>query len=377
LRLGARRIRFGLGATLVALAPSLAASQAGSALAAAGDSVAVAAGVRYGAGGLHRWLMGSGYRDVWTTSVRVARLNLRTFAGGLRPLKAGGGLQTKSLRFVTPDGAEYVFRCVDKDKVNVPPRWKGTVLAWAARDQVSATFPAGALVAAPLLAAARVLHVTPSLAVMPDDTLLGAFRAEFAGRLGMIEEFPRARKHHAGFAGAAEVVDSDSLLQLLNGDPLQRVDAPEFLAARLIDMLLNNWDRHPGQWKWARLQATPDAAWVAIPRDQDWALGSVSGVLPGLARLGMAKLMPFNASYSIRGLTWDGLELDRRLLGGLEKPVWDSVAAALVRRVTDPVIDAAVQTLPPEYRSSASPSRRCLSVRASCGADDRYSGGNV
>jgi hypothetical protein len=40
-------------------------------------------------------------------------------------------------------------------------------------------------------------------------------------------------------------------------------------------------------------------------------------------------------------------------LSGLEKPVWDSVAAELARRVTDSAIDAAMLALPPEYRSWA------------------------
>ena len=46
-------------------------------------------------------------------------------------------------------------------------------------------------------------------------------------------------------------------------------------------------------------------------------------------------------------------ELDRRFLSGLEKPVWDSIALALTRRVTDAVIDSAVRRLPPEYRHIA------------------------
>src|ERR1700694_5258237 len=102
-----RRIRFALAAMLLALAPSPAASQTRSSPAVGKDSVVIAAGARYRAGALRRWLMGHGYRDVWNTPVRVPLLNLRTFAGGLRPLKVGGGLQTKSLRFAAPDGVEY------------------------------------------------------------------------------------------------------------------------------------------------------------------------------------------------------------------------------------------------------------------------------
>src|SRR2546426_5162353 len=44
-----------------------------------------------------------------------------------------------------------------------------------------------------------------------------------------------------------------------------------------------------------------------------------------------------------------GRILDRRHLTTLERPVWQEVAAELQARLTDPVIDAAVKRMPPEY----------------------------
>lgn len=336
---------------LGAFGPSLAASQTAPSPATGSDSVVMTAGARYQAGFLRRWLLGSTYRDVWDTPVRVPVLDLRTFAGGLRPLKVGGGNQTKSLRLITPDGNEYVFRFVDKNKVQTPPAFKGTVVDKMFRDQVSASHPGAALAAAPMLEAAGVLHATPILAVLPDDTLLGQFRAEFAGHLGMIEQYPSKPKGGDGFAGARKIIDSDELLQLLNRDPSERFDARALLAARLMDMLLNDWDRHQGQWKWARFHKGAGSPWVPIPRDRDKVFITSGGLLLGLARHVAPNLAPFRASYpSVQALTVNSLEFDRRMLGGLEKPVWDSVAAELVRRVTDSVIDAAVQVLPPEYQ---------------------------
>ncbi|HEX9893782.1 MAG TPA: hypothetical protein VGA78_07645, partial [Gemmatimonadales bacterium] len=359
--LSSSRVRYSLPAILLALSPALAASQTLPALAASqsvpsrasgADSVVIAAGARHQAGGLHRFFFGSNYRDLWTTPVMVPVLDLHSFAGGLRPLEAGGGKQTKSLRFITPEGVEYVFRGVDKaNEWNPPPRFKGTVVATISSDQVSTSHPAAALVVAPLLEAAGVLHATPAFVIMPDDPLLGEFRADFAGRLGIIEQYPSKPEHAAGFAGAVEIIDSEELRQLLDSDPRQRVDARAMLAARLMDMLLNDWDRHPGQWKWGRLQSSPRTAWVPIPRDRDKAFASYRGVIGTLARLAAPTLMLFEGRYpSLRGLTWNSLELDRRVLGGLARPVWDSVTGELVRRVTDSVIDAAVQAMPPEYQ---------------------------
>jgi hypothetical protein len=315
----------------------------------AADSVEIVAGAQYQAGGVHRFLLGSGYRDLWTTPILVPVLNLETYAGGLHPLKRGGGNQTKSLHLVTPDGVQYVFRGVYKADA-IAPGLQGTVVETVVRDQTSTNDPGAPLVAARLLEAAGVLHATPLFAVMPDDTLLGEFRKEFAGQLGLIEESPGIPKHHAGFAGAAAIIDSDSLLSLINSDPDEQVDARAFLAARLMDMLLNDWDRHPGQWKWAQMQSSPPTAWIAIPRDRDKTFISSGGVLIGLAGRARPTLYAFNGSYpGVQALTWNSLEFDRRLLEGLEKPAWDSVAAELVRRITDSVIDEAVRAVPPEY----------------------------
>ena len=375
LPLSARRAGFGLVVLLLLYRPSPATSQSPPPRPAIADSVEVVAGAHYRAGGLRRMLLGAGYRNLWTTPMRVEVLNLHTFAGGLRPLKLSGGNQTQSLRLVAPDGVEYVFRSVDKTGVSTPPGFKGTVVEAILRDQVSSSNPAAALVAARLVEAAGVLQAAPVLAVMPDDPLLGEFRQEFAGRLGLIEESPGQPGHRAGFAGAIAIIDSDTLLALLNRDPEERIDAPALLAARLMDMLLGDWDRHQGQWKWARLHTSPRTPWLPIPRDRDKAFISYGGLVPGLAQLALPNLMAFRGAYpSVQGLTWNSLEFDRRLLEGLEKPVWDSVVAQLQIRITDSVIDDAVRALPREYLPSAPQLARTLKLRRDSlpGAADRF-----
>jgi hypothetical protein len=319
------------------------------------DSVTVAIAAHYKAGGFHRFWLGGAYRDMWTMPIRIPVLNLGTFAGGLRPLKEGGGNQTTSLRFRANDGAEYTFRSIDKNKVGLPEAWKGGMIESIARDITSNAQPTGFLVAEPILEAAGVLHVNGILCVMPDDSALGEFRSAFAGRVGEIELTPGKTKDDApGFANAVRIIDSDTLRHLLDTDPTQRIDAPAFLAARLVDMLLNDWDRHPGQWKWAQLTAERDAPWEPIPRDRDKVLISTSGFIPDLAgRLSPdLSLIKFTDGYaSIEALTFNSAPFDRRLLGGLEKPVWDSVAQSLQRRITDGVIDTALAAMPVEFRS--------------------------
>ncbi|MBI2536473.1 MAG: hypothetical protein HYW06_05820, partial [Gemmatimonadetes bacterium] len=58
------------------------------------DSVTLIPGARNGAGWLGRWLLGANYRDLWTQPIRVERLDLARFAGGLTPACQMGGSQT-------------------------------------------------------------------------------------------------------------------------------------------------------------------------------------------------------------------------------------------------------------------------------------------
>lgn len=369
-----RLVRAVTVATLLTVLPALLASQASATPVQRPESVEVVAGIQYQAGGLHRWLLGNTYRDLWTTPIHVQVLNLETFAGGLHPDKVGGGNQTKSLHMTAAHGVDYVFRPLYKaDKL--PRGMQGTVVETIVRDQNSTNDPGAPLVAARLLDAAGVLHVTPSLVIMPDDSLLGAFRKEFAGQLGMMEESPGSSKHHPGFAGAEAIIDSDSLLTLLNASPGAQIDAPALLAARLMDMLFNDWDRHPGQWKWAQMRSDPPSAWLPVPRDRDKTFISSDGVLIGLMGYGRATIYPFNGTYpSVHALTWNSLEFDRRLLDGLGRPVWDSVAADLVHRISDSVIDDAVLAVPSEYLPSAPQVAAILKQRRDGlpGAADRF-----
>ena len=161
--------------------------------------VVVTPGPRYAKHGVFRAIAGRHYRELWTTPIKVPVLNLATFAGGLTPILAHSGSQTKSLRLKGADGREYQFRSVDKDPTaTLAPELKGSAVGKALRDGVSASFPAAPVVASALLQAAGVLHVDQTLAVMPDDPRLGAFREDFKGVLGMIEERPGDMADEAG-----------------------------------------------------------------------------------------------------------------------------------------------------------------------------------
>ena len=347
-----RLLRAGL-AFLVAgyLEADAASAQARSDTAASEATTQVAPGPQYDAGWLHRLFLGGHYRDLWTRPIDAPTLDMDSFAGGLKVTQRGGGQQTKSIRLEGADGKEYQFRSIDKDPVQtLPPALRSTAAAEVVRDQTSAGHPVGAVLAPPLLEAAGVLHSEPQIFKLPkDDPRLGEFAAEFGGMLGTIEERP-GDDQGASFAGASEVISSTELLKEIEDSPDDRVDARAFLNARLVDVLIGDWDRHVDQWRWARFGDTKPRQWVPIPRDRDQAFVRYDGLLLKVARASTPQLVNFGPSYAgMLGQTWNGRDLDRWLLVPLERPVWDSVASALQSRITDQVIESAAARLPASY----------------------------
>ena len=122
----------------------------------------------------------------------------------------------------------------------------------------------------------------------------------------------------------------------LDKDPSVRVDARQFLLTRLTDVFLGDWDRHRDQWRWALLEEDGQERWIPIPRDRDQAFVRFDGLLLKLVRRHVPQLLDFGPEYGpILGATWNGRDLDRRLLAELEQPVWDSVARVLQSRLSD------------------------------------------
>lgn len=300
--------------------------------------------VRYRASPLHRALMGDGYRDAWAAPLRAPVVDLDR----LRPRERSGGRQTRGLRLRAADGKEYAFRSLDKDQSRALAPLPRLLMGRFRQDQVSALHPGASLVAAGLQDAAGVLNPTPRLMVMSprlSDTLAG----DFALIPGTLQEYPRR-----GFAGAERVVDTDSLWAEVRRAPGVPVDTQAYLAARLMDVYMGDWDRHEGQLRWARVRRGGGAAWVVVPRDRDYAFSHYGGVIPSLARRVDPKIVRFDTVYrDLRGLLAKSRELDARLLCAVPAAAWDSVAASLARALNDGAISAAVRRMPPQWIARA------------------------
>ncbi len=344
-----------LAAVFLALfSPSGASAQAASP--APGRSVTVVPGPEYDAGPIMRKLLGENWREVWLTPVDVPVLDIGQYAGGLKPVRSGGGMQSRTLHFQENDGwREYVFRSVNKFPVGqaMPAAIRGTTLGGIIKDNVSSLFPASGVMVPPLLQAIGVLHVKPELFLMPNDPRLGVYRDTFATMLGAIELSPQeAPDDQPGFAGSKKIRGGEEFLDDVESSRVHRLDEREFLAVRLVDFLINDTDRSLDNIRFARFGDSTAYRWRPIPRDRDRAFIDVGGwLVKFVVRPIYPKLIEFGPDYSLGGLVFESHNLDRRLLQRLTRSDVNEVARRVQTAVDDRAIEGAIAALPARWRT--------------------------
>lgn len=317
------------------------------------DSVVVQAGKHYKSGKLYSFFLGKHYRDTWSTPVKVRVLDLTIEQGGLVIEKAGGSMQSTSYTLRDKKGNKYSLRTVDKDPSgNLPAFFQKTIAADFMRDQTAALNPYAALVVAPLAEAAGIPHANPELVYLPaDSVVLGEYTREAGDKLYMLEEkleHKRVLKRDA--ASVVAIVDSEDLLKNRFRHNTHQVDQLAFAKARLLDIVINDRDRHQGQWNWSVHEKNGMKLYRPIPKDRDQAFYMFSGgLLSRVAGRGFnyQKFISFQNDYrDLKALFHKSDYIDRHFLSEVTQEQFDSLAKVMQKALTDEVIGNAVQALP-------------------------------
>lgn len=290
----------------------------------------------------HRFFLGENYRALWAAPVKLKVFRLEDEKGGLKILQKGGGLQTMSLRLQDSTGQQWVLRTIQKyPERGLPPRLRPTVAKDILQDQVSAAHPFSALTVPPLAEALGVPHSNPQIVYVKDDPALGQYAKDFANKVFLFEEREPL--------DAEKTDNTEKTQRKLKEDNDNRVDQKIVLRARLLDMLLGDWDRHEDQWRWEKKDEGKGNVYEPVPRDRDQVYYKTSGVFPWIIAHQWLKSKFQGYSDEIRdidGWNFNARYFDRYFLNQLGEDDWREQITYVQKKLTDSLIIAAVKRMP-------------------------------
>jgi len=299
---------------------------------------------------LGRLLLGTNYRAVWEAPVKAPVFRLSR--SGLTPEELGGGQQTVSLTLEDARGKEWVLRAIDKDvsRVLLPSFVPRSTLVPLLQEMTSASFPYGPSIVSELAKAAGITAPRSRLFYVADDPALGPYRSLFAGRLCYLEQKEPT-------PDGSDAKKTEKLLEALFSHNEHLVIQKEVLRARLLDMMVGDWDRHADQWRWGQVQRGGERFYYAIPRDRDQAFFKSNGLLVALAKIFLPQFTGFSGDkLKLKKLNHKSWTFDRTFLNELDAAAWKEGIGHFRDLLTDARIADAVRKLPADIYTMVGPS---------------------
>lgn len=290
---------------------------------------------------LKKIFLGRNYRVEWETPVTFPVFRIRQ--SGLTIEELGGGQQTKSLQLKDKQGREWVLRTVDKDvEKALPPQLRNTLAQKVTQDMVSAAHPYAPLTIPTLAAAIGVIVPKPTFYFVPDDPGLGEYRPLFANSICMLEQKEPTPDR-------SETENTEDMVEELLEENDHLIIQQAVLKARLLDMIVADWDRHADQWRWAKRDSGKVEYYYAIPRDRDQAYFYSQGLLVRMAKVvALRHLVGFQDDLDqLKNLNYKSWEFDRVFLNQLDRSDWETTIHSVQTALTDDVIHTAVNKMPP------------------------------
>lgn len=316
-------------------------------------------------GRTYTFFWGDRYRKYYSKNVKAPTVRLDTLFGGLRPVRKGGGHQSKSLRLEDSQGREYVMRALRKNALQylqavafkdqyIEGQFNDTYTQALLLDVFTGSHPYAPFTIGTLADAVGIFHTNPLLYYVPKQERLGVFNNEFGDELYMIEE--RAASGHGdkkSFGFSNKLISTDDLLKKIHADEDHQVDEKAYIRARLFDMLIGDWDRHEDQWRWAVFKDNKKTIYKPVPRDRDQAFSIMAdGFLLNFATKVITNLSLMQsydeALKNVAGFNLEPYPLDMALINESVKADWDAQVTHMVSQLTDDIIEKAFDFFPPE-----------------------------
>lgn len=320
--------------------------------------------------GFYKFLWGDRYRKYYSLPVKAKVAYLDTLMGGLKPMRKGGGSQSKTLHLETREGIRYVMRALKKDASQyiqatafkdqfVEDQFKNTASEAIVKDVFTGSYPYAPFVVASLSSSLGIPYLNSNLYYIPKQDILGKYNQEYGNELYVFEE--HASEGNVNLASGnftGNIISTLEVLIEIHKDESKVIDEKAYIKARLFDMLIGDWDRHYDQWRWIEYQDGNKTIYRPLPRDRDQAFSKMSdGFILGTSVYLMpaAKLLRKYASdlKDVKGFNLEPFPLDMAFITNSDKNIWDQQVADIQRNLTDEVIDNAFNTIPKEARDES------------------------
>ncbi len=264
-------------------------------------------------------------------------------------------MQTTSIELRTSEKNSYSFRTLDKDQSRVIDG----ILSYSAlrpllRDQTSALNPYGSPVVATLMDELGLWHTNPKIFAIPyTNDLDDSIKYHISGDIVLMEEEPGSKwKNNAVFGWPIDIVNTSEMFELGSKDNY-KLDTLQYLKCRLFDILISDWDRHEGQWKWLLKKEGNHIKIEPLPIDRDMAFCRFDdGFINTFIVSATNKFKSFRGSKeSLLDGAKKVTDIDKVLLSQIKESDYLAVSKEIKGSMTSDVINESFQLYPHEIFS--------------------------
>lgn len=314
---------------------------------------------------IHKFLFGQHYRNTYSMPIDAKIATLDTLFGGVKPVREGGGHQSNSLRLVDANGKEYAMRGLKKSTSRflqtvafkdqfVLNKFEDTYAEGFLYDFYTTSHPYTPLAVGNMADKIGVAHTDPLLYYIPKEKELGKFNTNFGNELYLIEEQLSGNLENINRLGnPTNIVSTEDVMKNMRKDEKYSINEPEYIKARLFDMLIGDWDRHSDQWRWSETKVKGKTIYNPIPRDRDQAFTKYDGPLMYLIMTSPALRHQQTFKKNIKSVQWLNREpypQDIAFLKTADEKEWITQAKYIQEHLSDADINNAFFNLPKEVQ---------------------------
>ncbi len=305
--------------------------------------------------GFYEFIWGEHYRPVYSRKFEFPIVFLDTMPGNLRPIAEGGGHQSRSLRFIDENKHEYTLRALKKSalrflQTTVIPQYyvedflENTVAERYVQDFYTTAHPYAPFAVNGLMDALDINHATQKVYYVPKQKALGIYNKNYGNELYMWEEHVGdENKEFEIFGSPDDILSTKDLMLDMRETKDVYVDEKLYLRARLLDMLIGDWDRHADQWRWAEYEEGDKKRYEPIPRDRDQAFPKYDGPVLKLLKAGFPIFRNMETyDEMVDNPKWFNIQsyaLDKTLIKTASWEDWKEQVNFIQNKITDKVIE--------------------------------------